>query len=187
MHLLNSLKSGAAILGVTLAIAIPAFAQTNAQNTQTYNAQPVYNAAPVYNSGANVQPYSMQQAIAGKNAPSYNYNPNPQPYNFNATGNQNAYGSNAFGAMTPEQATMLRAQRDAQAQAYQAQYMEQLRAQQQGGVYSNSSAYQGNAFSQLYNSFGQKDEEKVPTKRRVVYREKNNPLIEPPRLFNPDQ
>ena len=176
-----------AVLGLSMAGIVPAMAQNNVQTGQTYYNAPIYNApqgysqtqgnVPIYNSG-NVQPLPMQQMIAGQNAPSYNYN-TVQPY---GTNNSNTYG----GAITPEQANAIRASRNAQAQAYEAQYMQQLQQQAQGiAPNNNSSAYQGNAFSQLYNR--EDDADKVPTKRRVVYNERNNPLITPPRLFNPDQ
>ena len=76
-----------AVLGLACA-AMPAMAQqTTTTSPQVVYAVPMYNASPnsyyqpgvggspVYNNGS-AQPYAMNQMIAGKNAPSYNFNRN---------------------------------------------------------------------------------------------------------------
>lgn len=193
-----------AILGI-LAGAVPAFAQQQQQQSSyTYGSQrnnnPVYNSFSdyqdnpnrdglysqnVYNSGANRQILPLDQMVAGRNAPSYAYGGNQQRTQANLYGNGGGFG-NMSGALSPDQARQLRSQRDANAQAYQQQYMDSLRQQQQNNPYPNpqmaGSQYQGSQFEQLY---AENDEPK-PVKRKVLYKQLKNPLKEPPRLFNTD-
>ncbi len=188
----------AVLFGLALCAAAPVWAQNNTATTNPYMV-PLYNGAgstaystqngqaPVYNNtGA---PFPMEQMIAGKNAPSYNYN------RANSRAQASIYGGNYLsggngGALTPQEAEAIRAQRNAQAQAYQAEYMASLQQQaamqaQQNGV--NSSLYQGSQFSNLYSSSQGEGAVKKPTQRRVIYKEKNDPLVTPPPLFNLDR
>lgn len=179
------LKLSVAVVGFLLAGGVCAHAQAPQTSYYSNATNPAYGGqqpapVPFYNNGANAQPFSMEQMIAGKNAPSYNYGNNgaQQPYGFNNGANMDMSGS-----LSPAQVEMLRAQRNAAAQNFEAQYLANM--QQQMGA-NGASQYQGNAFSQLYNK-ATEDDEPAPKKRRVVYKEKNNPLITPPRLFDPDQ
>ena len=178
-----------AVFGLMVSSALPAMAQQNSgTGTSADYSVPMYNdagaayynnttgTAPVYNSTA--RPLPLNQMVAGKNAPSYNYN-KTQPYN-NFGGDPLAGAD--LSALSPEQARLIRAQRDANAQRAQAEYMATLQQQQQGGA---ANPYLQGA-GQMYNQFAQPTP-KAPAKRRVVYKEKNNPLVTPPRLFNPDQ
>lgn len=185
------LKLLALCTGLVLASSLPAMAQgTPIYNTNTGGGTPYYAAQngynPVYNNGTNVSPIPLQQMIAGKNAPSYTIGGNNAYRNF---GNNNPMsGVTSIGSLSPEQANYLRAQQARADQLYAQQQQQSQYGQQQN---SYSSAYQGGAFSQLYTNnnspFGNKADSDIPTKRRVVYKEANNPLVEPPRLFNPDQ
>lgn len=200
-----------AVFVSVLASGFPVQAQQQQQQRSSYvysgnygSGAPVYNGAQgaasgagtsLYNSGTNLQLLPMQRMIAGQNAPSYTYrgqNQGTQPYtNYNA--GPLSLDPSAIGSLTPEQAQLIREQRNAQANAYQQQYLEQLRQrdlnnpyllQQQEQMMNGSSQYQGSQFSQLYANAGQK---KPQVKRKVIYNELNNPLVEPPRLFNPDR
>ncbi len=193
------------ILAIAAAGALSFSAQSMAQNTNYYGA-PNYNTgtgttyytnapngggAPIYNNGTNVQPLPMQQMIAGRNAPSYNFNNGNQAYTgFGANSNPMS-GVTSIGSLTPQQDAYLRAQQQSQNagsfgqfgnNTYQQQYYQQ---QQQAG----NTAYQNNGFSGFTgnNPFGTTPTAGVPTQKRVVYKERNNPLVDPPRLFNPDQ
>jgi len=188
-----------ALLGFAVCAALPAAAQDNTQTNWQQQQQPVYavpmylspngsqqyntqGGVPVYNN--NAQPLPVEQLIAGKNAPSYNYNNNA----YTGFGGSNPLSNvTSIGSLTPQQEAMVRAQRDAQAAAYQRDYLAGLGQQGTTPVPTStgSSGYQGEAFSQLYNGIGQ-EQQQAPVRRRVVYREKNNPLTTPPRLFSID-
>lgn len=192
------------VLGLVAGIsALPAFAQQQQQQQQLYQYNggytnpTLYNSpgnytqqsdgGSIYNSGANLQMLPMQQMTAGKNAPSYTYGgqKNASMYNY---GSMSGLDPNAAGALSPDQARAIRAQRDAQAQTYQQQYMQTLQqqqnpyAQQAQQMMSAGSQYQGSSFGALY---ADSDQQK-PTKKKVIYKQLNNPLVEPPRLFNID-
>ena len=189
---------------IACSIATPALAQQVTQQNPVYvpmyntsNTAPVYyqqtpsGAVPVYNNVANTPTLPLNQMVAGKNAPSYVSRQNQiQPYGMNQGGNW--YGG--AGAMSPQQEAQLQAQIQANQQAaaqqaaaaQQQQYMNSLQQQQtvqqiqslsQNG-FPNLGALQGGPFS---------NQPQGPVKRKVVYRELNNPLREPQRLFNPDQ
>ncbi len=170
-------KLSVAMLGILAMIPVPVCAQ---QQMQTYSA-PSYQfqgqqpSTPVYNAGNNAQPYYYG---GQQNTGSYG---GVTPYGFNnGAGADPLAGVTSIGALSPEQAAYVRAQRDAAAQAYQQQYFSGQQQQQGAGM----SIYQ-NAFGN--NSFFGQPEKKPPVKRRVVYNQKANPLSTPPRLFNPDQ
>lgn len=192
------------LLGIAACAALPAAAQNNNNNnngtyTNWQQQQPVYavpmyvapnsqqmysaqgaNGIPVYNN--NAQPLPVEQLVAGKNAPSYNFNNNA----YTGFGSNSLANVSSIGSLSPEQASALRAQRDAQAAAYERDYLAQLTQSGTGGAASGgSSAYQGSAFSNLYTG-NQDQTQKPPVKRRVVYNERNNPLTTPPRLFSID-
>lgn len=203
-----------AVLSLVLVSGLPAHAQQQQQQQQSYvygggntNSAPVYNSTfgagggaatgspSIYNSGSSLQMLPMQQMTAGQNAPSYTYRnqgQNAQPYTNYNTGPM-ALNPNAIGSLTADQARMIREQRNLQANAYQEQYMEQLRqrdlnnpylnpnAQQQQQAMNGASQYQGAQFSQLYANSGQP---RPVAKPKVLYNELNDPLVEPPRLFN---
>lgn len=181
------------VLGLAAFASAPAMAQNNASTTPYYNTTsttPTYyattptGAVPVYNNLNTTPIMPMDQMVAGKNAPSYNYN-NPtgvQPYNF-GTGAGNVSGQ---AAMSAEQ----------QAQMYQQQLLNQQQQQQYAngqtgpmGVSTTQGSLQN--LTQFANSpFGtntQGTAAAVPKQRKVIYKELNNPLKEPARLFNPDQ
>jgi|GEM_PF-6011501 len=185
-----------AILG--LMAGTPAMAQTMTTNTGTPTGPviysvPMYNGvsgatqyqggvngtAPIYNN-ATAQPLPLNQMAAGKNAPSYNYN-NTRPYT-GFMGGDPMSGMD-YGNLTSEQRRMIDQQAAARAAQEQAYFtnMQRQQMQQQGQM----NPYLQGA-SQLYNSYGQPEQQK-PKQRRVVYNERNNPLVTPPRLFNPDQ
>ncbi len=200
------------VFGVSLGgLCLPVMAQVQQQQQQGYvynggynnGGMPLYNAAPsyqsqttgnsFYNSGANLQMLPMQQMTAGKNAPSYSFggNRSNQPYAFNPY--NGGLDPTAGGALTPDQARAIRAQRNAQAAAYQQEYLDSLRQRDMNNPYAQQqlldqpvagSMYQGGQFSQLYNENNQPT---IPVKRKVLYKQLKNPLVEPPRLFNPDQ
>jgi hypothetical protein len=184
-----------AILG--LVFSMPAMAQNTNTNTGTPSGPVVYavpmyngvngatqyqggvNGAPIYNN-ASQQPLPLNQMAAGKNAPSYNYN-NTQPYTGFMGGDPMAGADMAN--LTPEQRRMIDQQaaaRAVQEQAYLAN-MQRQQAQQQ----AQTNPYMQGA-NQMYNNYTQPEQQK-PKQRRVVYNERNNPLVTPPRLFNPDQ
>lgn len=189
-----------AVLGIMVSASVPAMAQQTTTTPQTgYVAQqpiytmPVYNSSstnyyqpgtngtPVYNNSPSAQPFAMNQMVAGQNAPSYNYNRNKSYGNFGS----DPLANMDLSSMTPEQARLVRAQRNARAQQAQADYLASLQGQQPpGGMVNNANPY--TQAGQMYNPFAAPEKEK-PKQRRVVYNEKNNPLVTPPRLFNPDQ
>jgi len=192
------LKLSLAVMGLLLAGTAPALAQntqTQQQGGYGYTATPVYNtrtggtyyvpqgngAAPVYNNGNNVPLLPMQQMIAGKNAPSYSYGNQPQPYNNFGTPAANGYAPTQMqGGMLPRDMSAFQP-----VQGFvpaMPGYQQQQQPQNNG-----ASMYQGNAFSQLYANATGDQQKPAPTKKRVVYKQMNNPLTEPPRLFNPDE
>ncbi len=185
-----------AVLGAVLSS--PVMAQTSGTSTQPSYMVPMYvspngtqaygsqgGAVPMYN--PNAQPMPMRQMIAGKNAPSYNYN-NQAYTGYNSSGSPLS-NVTSMGSLSPQQMQYVQQQQTAQALAYQNEYLASLQQDQgqaqpvQQQAASNSSKYQGKAFSGLYNS----NQQKKPSKRKVIYKEMNNPLQTPPRLFNPDQ
>lgn len=137
------------------------------------------NSAPIYNNSGN--PLPMEQMIAGKNAPSYNYNSgsNIQPYNSVGSGSSSL--TNDGSPLTPAQVAQMRANRDALAQKYQEQYLQQAGQQSQGVVAPENFA--GAAYNSVY---GQPEQQR-PTKKRLLYKERDDLMPTPPRLFNPDQ
>jgi hypothetical protein len=193
------LKLSAVLFGLALSAAIPAMAQTTTQTTNAPYAPyaPVYNTAgnapvyysatpngaiPVYNNTNSTPTLPMQQMIAGKNAPSYQFN-QQQPY---GAGGTNWYTGS--GAMSPQHEAQARAQmqqQQAAANAQQQAYMNSLQQQQ------NAQNISQNGFPDLSvlnkGPFAGSQQPQVPTRRRVIGKEMNNPLKEPPRLFNPDQ
>lgn len=193
-----------AVLGLAVSAGVPAFAQQQQQQpsytyqSQQQNTNPIFNNLgtyrdninnnPYYNSGANLQMLPMQQMIAGKNAPSYAFGNRQQQQQANLYNNGGGFLDGAMGGISPEQANAIRAQRNANAAAYQQQYFESVNqreaqqyAQQQQGM--AGSQYQGSQFNQLYTD----NQQPRPVKKKVIYNELNNPLKEPPRLFNPDR
>lgn len=166
------------ILCVSGLMAFSAQAQTTTTQQPSYYVVPAGNAT---SSGSlfnqNAQPLPLQQMIAGQNAPSYNYGTTTQAY----TGSSGR--NTSIGVMSPEQARSLNRQREANALAYQNEYLASLGQAAMGQQQpTSSSAYQGSAFSNLYAG----EKKKVPTKRRVVNKSMNDPLATPPRLFNLD-
>lgn len=185
-----------AVLGVALSAGVPAFAQGMEQQQPgysyggNYGNAPMYNGGgnqgstagtPLYNSGANLQmlPLPSQNAVAGKNAPSYSYNHSAA--NQPSYSNQQLNGGGAVGGLSPEQARGLNMQRQAAAQAYQQQYL--ANRQQQGASPNNNNAsqYQGAQFNQLYNA---NQDAKPAVKKKYVYKKPASPLTAPPPLFN---
>lgn len=197
-------KFPVAVLGFLMMAGVHAQAQT--QDNLYYNPQSS-GGVPIYNNGTNAQPFPMEQVVAGRNAPSYDYNP-VKPYGVD---------TGAGNSLTSDQIEMLRAQRNAAAQNFEAQYLASLQQQRMGqfgqvpqmgqlgqagpigqlgggqlgqlGQLGMNAASQlpGNPFGQLYGGMTENGEKQAPRKRKVVYKEKNNPLIIPPRLFDPDQ
>jgi hypothetical protein len=183
-----------AILGLACA-AMPAMAQQTTTQPQVVYTVPMYNSSPnsyyqpgvggspIYNnSGA--QPYAMNQMIAGKNAPSYNFNNNTAYTGFTNTGNPLAGADLAN--LTPEQSRYIEQQRLYRVQQEQQAFLQQQQAQQQQAwqqPQQQVNSYMQN-LNQGYNPFM---EQEKPRQRRVVYKERNNPLVTPPRLFDPDQ
>ncbi len=161
-----------------------------AQQYQTTNGPVVYvpstsgqeyyatgNSVPFYNNTA--QPLSMDQLVAGKNAPSYNYN-TTKPYNLAP----NNFGNGGQGPLTGDQIQQMRAARDARAQQYEAEYMQRLADQ---NVPVEGMAATAQNAREYYNGLTQPEPQAKPKKKRLVYRQDANPLQAPPRLFNPDQ
>ena len=160
---------------VLLLSACAAVASSPVMAQQAY--YPATNTVPVYNSSAS--PLPMDQLIAGKNAPSYNYNSNIQPYNSGSMS-----GSRGAGApLSPAQVAQMRANRDAQSQQYEQQYLQQAAQQAQNVVGPDN--YLGQAYNSVY---GQPQQQQPrPTKKRLLYKENDDLMPIPPRLFNPDQ
>ena len=196
-----------AVLGMVAGAGAPAFAQQQQAQQPSYtyqgqqqNTNPVFNNlgtyrgdvnnSQFYNSGANLQMLPMQQMIAGQNAPSYAFGNRQQKQQAGLYNNGGGFlDGGAIGGISPDQANAIRAQRNANAAAYQQQYFESVNqreaqqyAQQQQGM--TGSQYQGSQFNQLYTD---NQQPKAAVKKKVIYNELNNPLKEPPRLFNPDR
>lgn len=185
-----------AVLGLGFAAA-PAMAQQTTTTTttqpQVVYAVPMYNSSPnnyyqsgvggtspVYNN-ANAQPYAMNQMVAGKNAPSYNYNRTNAFTGFTNTGDPLAGAD--FANLTPEQSRYIEQQRQYRLQQEQQAYLQQQGQFQQQQSQQQAGNYMQN-LSQGYNPFAEPEK---PKQRRVVYKDRNNPLVTPPRLFNPEQ
>lgn len=144
---------------------------------------PTNNGVPFYNNTAN--PLPMDQLVAGKNAPSYNYK-GTKPYNL-APGN---YGSGD--TMTEDQFYQSRADRDTRAQQYQNEYLQRLaeRDAAAGGYGQQAAASAQNSYSNVqtrYNNIVNPQANQPKKKKRLVYRKDADPLMAPPRLFDPDQ
>lgn len=189
-----------AVVGIMASASLPAMAQQQTPTTsgvgyttQPTYANPLYNStsnsyyqagnggAPIYNNSPSARPLPLQQMVAGKDAPSYSYGKGQAYNNF-----ADPLANMDITSMSPDQARMVRAQRNARAQQAQADYLASLQGQQPpGGMVTGNSQYAPTA-GQTYNQFTQPEQQK-PKQRRVVYNEKNNPLVTPPRLFNPDQ
>lgn len=135
---------------------------------------------PMYNT-------TTSSGQAGRSAPSYDFNspsrPAIQPYTFGSGTNNNPYGTQPQGSSQyylDQLAKQEAANRAARANP-------NPYGTQQAPLYGqipNATGY-GN---QMYGNQFMPQEQKKPVKRRVVYKERNNPLSEgPTRLFNPDQ
>ena len=193
-----------AVLGFVLGAGVPAFAQQQQQQPsyvyqgQQQDTAPIYNNlgayrdnmanSQYYNSGANLRMLPMQQMIAGQNAPSYAFGNRQQQQQNGIYNNGGGFlDGSVMGGISPEQANAIRAQRNANAAAYQQQYLENARQRQQMEYAQQQnmagSQYQGAQFNQLYAE----NAEPKPVKKKVIYNQLNNPLVEPPRLFNPDR
>jgi hypothetical protein len=154
---------------------VPMYNTTTATGTPSYYAPSTTGAIPVYNNLSSTPPQPVQQYVAGKNAPSYpNPNTQVQPYNFQ---NPNSLYGNQTEA-------------EHQATIYQQQLLAQGLQQQQ----QQQAAYGQQPYTNAYNNygltggpFGNTPDSQLPKRRRVLYKELNNPLKEPTRLFNPDQ
>lgn len=180
------------VLGIMTAAA-PAWAQNNT-TTQTYT--PRTNYVPMYNNGGNAyynnagnvpvynntaSPLPMEQLVAGKNAPSYT-SPGTAYTGFSGYTSDPMQNMNAS-AMTPEQSRYISAQRE----AMQAEYMTNLQRLQEDLNRQALATQQQKTYGGQYNQYGGQVQQTAPVQRRVVYKEKNNPLVTPPRLFNPDR
>lgn len=180
---LSSMVFGIAVCGI---LPVAAKAQSQSTYVPLYNATgtPYYSATqsggvPVYNNNPNAPILPMEQMVAGKNAPSYNYNQTSQAYTFGTTTGANGTSQ---AALTPQQQAEMEAQYQAQLQAQQA-YLNSI-AQQQAG--NGNGLLTGGPFGTT--PVGDEDASgQAPKQRRVIYREVNSPLAAPPRLFNPDQ
>lgn len=158
---------------------------------QSYYSNNTSGTAPVYNNAATTRPVPLQQYIAGKNAPSYSFNNEQiQPYN--------GFGTQGPAVGTPAYVQM-------QNQQFQQQQLQQQQFDQQqaagyglrqpplpGGIPGNGynpGTRGANAYGSSLSGgpFGTAQQQQVPKKRRVVYKEMNNPLKEPARLFDPNQ
>lgn len=181
------LKFSAMVFGIATYGFFPAPVMAQTQNTYVplYNTAgtPYYSATqggvPVYNNNPNAPILPMDQMVAGKNAPSYDYNQTSQAYTFGATTNGSGTSQ---AALTPQQQAQLEAQYQAQLQAQQA-YLNSI-AQQQTG---NDGLLTGGPFGTAPVGDTGASGQAATKQRRVVYRDINNPLSAPPRLFNPDQ
>lgn len=161
------LKKYAVLTILTVGISAPALAQ-QAQRPPLYN-----TAMP------NAQ-------VAGRNAPSYNFDspstPSIQPYTFNSGTNNNPYSQQQQGSAQYYLNEL--AKQEQATRAAQGNY-----GRPQAPLYGqipNPAANTGYG-NQMYGNQFMPQEQKKPVKRRVVYKDRNNPLTEPTRLFNPDQ
>jgi hypothetical protein len=183
-----------AVLGLAFA-AMPAMAQQTTTQPQVvytpmYNPspnsyyQPGVGGSPVYNNGS-AQPYAMNQMIAGKNAPSYNYNRSNAYTGFTNTGDPLAGADLAN--LTPEQSRYIEQQRLYRVQQEQQAFLQQQQAQLQQQQAWQQSQQQINTMQNLNQGYNPLAQQEQPRQRRVIYKERNNPLVTPQRLFNPDQ
>jgi hypothetical protein len=174
-----------------------AFAQNSFSPTTTiqpYAAPQLYvapggvpTASPYFNTQA--QPLPMEQMVAGRNAPSYDFNGSANTFTGFGSGTGNT-GYVSGGIMTPEQAQLFNRQREAAALAAQNEYLASL--QQQSQMQQQQQPQAAPMMMQQTQNFaapflGGQGQAAAPMRRRVLYREMNNPLATPPRLFNPDQ
>ena len=195
------MRVGLILVGLMIAaVASPAFAQNNAGAQSPYGATTMIQpyaapqlfvapggaptANPYFNTQA--QPMPMEQMVAGRNAPSYDFGGNTNAFTgFGGGANTGGYVSN--GIMTPEQAQLFNRQREAAALAAQNEYLanlqQQAQMQQQQQQMVAPMTQQQNFSAPFFGG----QQQAAPVQRRVVYRERNNPLATPPRLFNPDQ
>jgi hypothetical protein len=145
------------------------FAQSESEGLTLYN--------------QNAQPLSIQQAVAGKNAPSYDYSRSAATQNYNPYGSGPSSGSYVpQGTLTPEQ------QRDLQEQYLEQQAFYQQMGQQQGiGTQQGGGTFEEQLAKLTGKSNAEDEKPKDRKVKRVVRNALNNPLATPPRLFNPDQ
>jgi len=182
---LTLLAMGAA----TLFLVPAAMAQQGGSNTQTRQPTSFGGTAmaPVYNTA----PMPMVQGQPGRNAPSYSFNNNRDGMANPPAGFDPRSFPTMNNSLSPEESARITAQRNAQAQMYEQDYLARLQAaselQRNNLLMGQMMNMQGGAMpGGFVNPFAPKEEEK-PKKRRVVYGERNDPLQTPPRLFNPDQ
>ena len=163
MRFVLSVALGGALFFASMSLA---YAQTSNGNT---DGETLYN--------QNAQPLSLSQAVAGINAPSYNY----------GRSNASAGTYQPQGTLTAEQEALLQDQFEQQQAFNEFQALQSLQNGGAGfGAEDNSFAAQ---LARLRGG-GLGAEETQPTKRvvkRVVRNALNDPLTAPPRLFNPDQ
>ncbi len=177
-----------------IAAVIP-FAATGvawAQSNNSYNSN--QQAAPtLYNSGQTAQPLALQRMLSatttpGVDAPSYTYKnqQQAQPYNFGSTTTtSNTYGSQQQGSYYDQNAAPP-SQRFLEELARQ-QAASGQRRQDQGAYYAAQQGQQQGRPGYANNDLPSAAQPQQKPQRRVVYKERNNPLTEPQRLFNPDQ
>lgn len=163
--------AGLALLAATSAQAQTSYQAVTPSGGYVYTGPDVSSYSPIYNT--NAQPLSMEQAIKGKNAPSYSFKNSKQPYNFGTTDAKR-------GPMTSEEASRMRMLRDQQAILEEEKRAAIINAQ------NAAPAQQGYNNLTQFLPGGQQQQQR-PTKKRLVYREDADPLRAPPRLFNPDQ
>lgn len=192
------MRFGIFLTAVMVAGIAPAFAQNNTGTANPYGttttiqpyATPQLYVAPGGTPTANpyfntqAQPMPMEQMVAGRNAPSYNFGGDSNAYT-GFGGGTGSGGYNSIGVMTPEQAQLFNRQREAAALAYQNEYLAGLQQQAQPQQQAAPMQQQQQNFAAPF--MGGQQQAAPPVRRRVVYREMNNPLATPPRLFNPDQ
>lgn len=179
-----------------IAAVIP-FAATGvawAQSNNSYNSN--QQAAPtLYNSGQTAQPLALQRMLSatttpGVDAPSYTYKnqqQQAQPYNFGPSTTTNTYGSQQQGSYYDQNAAPP-SQRFLEELARQ-QAAAGQRRQDQGAYYAagQQPGQNGRGGSTVNQLPGMEQPQQQKPQRRVVYKERNALMPEPPRLFNPDQ
>lgn len=178
-----------------IAAVIPFAAAASAWAQNSYYPSQTQQAPTLYNSGQTAQPLALQRMLSatttatpGVNAPSYTYNnqqqqQQAQPYNFGPSASTNSYSAQQGSyydqnALPPSERFMqeMARQQAAAGQRRQDQSAYYAAGQQPG---QNRS---GSPTPQLAGI-----EPPAKPQRRVVYKDRNNPLQEPQRLFNPDQ